>query len=871
MSLEDRRNLDPCHCCEPSAPAAPAQIWNRPALPEVDYRVGSFTSFRRAIFDAIAHQAELREWTTRRSEDYGIAVTEMWAYLADILTFYQERAVNEAFLRTALHRDSVLRLSALLGYQINPGVAATADLAFTLDKGKSLQIPVGLRVQSVPGQGEKPQKFETVEAITAEARLNQVRIYSEPTGRDPLGSGSDWGVLGPWVAQHVRALLAPGDKLVMFLGDYWEDKDVVALEQIDWYSVLRWTPAVQGDPAHLSLDGANVRKYTRKFRLFGHNAPETQLTAISNRDSPTGVDWIVHSTGFFISHGVSVLELDGIYEDLKPGTPVLVTGSFVSTAGGWHTTHLSVIARIDQVTAKVFDLDYSREIMSDTVTVLTLAEPLPYGVDRRTVTVYQLQGPAIQLWRYFYDPTHPGLMAGSGEVHVPVDLAGAMEKDRSLIIDDASQRPQVVRILSRSFTGPGGVPHMKLAFTPELDRNLDSATAFLYGNVARATHGETVAGEVLGDGEASLDFQRFSLRKSPVTFVPSATAPRGGASTLEVRVDGVRWHEANALYGQPADARVYRTRIDDDSVMTVQFGDGRTGARLPSGRNNVVATYRQGLGVPGRVGARSLTRLLDRPVGLKAATNPAGAEGGADPEDLDEARRNAPNTVRTFDRIVSLRDFEDAAREFTGIAKARAAWVWEGSERMVQLTVAADAGVRLGRETKERLVAYLNHRRHPYRKMRVRDYEPRPVLVSANILSHPDHLPEDVQERVQTALLEFFTFERRDLGQGLHMSDLHQVLQEAEGVIAADIDALIYKPPGWTLLLLYGHTDPSLWSGWLEEVLPYYLAALRIRGLRFAGAWPEPAQPRLPVYPNELLSIQVPRTDLWVNVRRAAP
>jgi hypothetical protein len=57
-------------------------------------------------------------------------------------------------------------------------------------------------------------------------------------------------------------------------------------------------------------------------------------------------------------------------------------------------------------------------------------------------------------------------------------------------------------------------------------------------------------------------------------------------------------------------------------------------------------------------------------VGLKSVTNPAGAAGGADPESLDQARTNAPNTVRTFGRIVSLRDFEDAAREFAGVAKA---------------------------------------------------------------------------------------------------------------------------------------------------------------------------------------------------------
>ena len=45
---------------------------------------------------------------------------------------------------------------------------------------------------------------------------------------------------------------------------------------------------------------------------------------------------------------------------------------------------------------------------------------------------------------------------------------------------------------------------------------------------------------------------------------------------------------------RPPDARVYTTRRADDGTVTVTFGDGRTGARLPSGRDNVVATYRVG-------------------------------------------------------------------------------------------------------------------------------------------------------------------------------------------------------------------------------------------------------------------------------------
>ena len=52
------------------------------------------------------------------------------------------------------------------------------------------------------------------------------------------------------------------------------------------------------------------------------------------------------------------------------------------------------------------------------------------------------------------------------------------------------------------------------------------------------------------------------------------------------------------------------------------------------------------------------------------------------------ARRNAPLTVLTLDRIVSLRDYEDFARAFGGIAKALATWTWDGQRQGIFVTVA---------------------------------------------------------------------------------------------------------------------------------------------------------------------------------------
>src|ERR1051325_1167364 len=178
-----------CGCCEPDAQLTPLRVENRPGLSAIAYRVGTYASFRESMLARIAKTPELASLATRSSDDYAITLMELWAAIADILTFYQERYVNEAFLRTATQRESVRRLAQLIDYHLRPGVAALARLAFNVDAGKSVEIPVGLKIQSLPEQNQLPQTFETIEAITADARLNRLRIYPAPTPAAALAPG----------------------------------------------------------------------------------------------------------------------------------------------------------------------------------------------------------------------------------------------------------------------------------------------------------------------------------------------------------------------------------------------------------------------------------------------------------------------------------------------------------------------------------------------------------------------------------------------------------------------------------------------------------------------------------------------------------
>ncbi len=389
---------------------------------------------------------------------------------------------------------------------------------------------------------------------------------------------------------------------------------------------------------------------------------------------------------------------------------------------------------------------------------------------------------------------------------------------------------------------------LDLAFEEPLD--LDAASAYLLGNVAAASHGETVRNEVLGDGNAGTPFQRFALKKEPLTYLPSEQ--EGGAeSTLAVRVNGVLWDEEPGLYRRPPTSEVYATRTQDDGFTAVQFGDGKMGAKVPTGQGNVVATYRVGAGVAGRVRAETLSSALDRPPGLRGVTNPLAARGGADQEDVDDARENAPATVRTFGRAVSLEDFADLVRATGEVAKAQAVWVWDGLERAIHLTVAGQEAGLFAEEDLRRIGASLDRARDPNYRLRIANFTPFPVLLRATLNVDPRYVSDEVVADALAAALGALDFEAVDLGTPIHLSDVYRILQDVPGVVSVDVDELQPKRPA-------DRNRPNV------DLLPDGITPSPLQPhVRLFPARPDPASPGV-VLPAELAIVEDAARDVTV-------
>lgn len=334
----------------------------------------------------------------------------------------------------------------------------------------------------------------------------------------------------------------------------------------------------------------------------------------------------------------------------------------------------------------------------------------------------------------------------------------------------------------------GDTVHTFLTLAEPLAYKYERATVKVYGNVVKASHGETRQ-ETLGSGDAAKTLQEFTLKQPPLTYVSAATVS-GVESTLEVRVNDVKWHEADSLVALAPYNTKFITRTDDEAKTTIVFGNGERGARLPTGQENVKATYRNGIGKPGNVRAGQVSLLNTRPLGVKEVINPIRASGGADKETGDQARKNAPLAVMALDRLVSTQDYADFARTFGGVGKAAAARLTDGRRQAVCVTIAGadDIPIETTSDLYRNLYTALHRFGDPYLPIQLQVRERLSLVVSASVRIHANHLWDAVEPKIRAAMLDAFCFEKTELGRDLLLSSAVTVIQGVPGVVYVDVD-----------------------------------------------------------------------------------
>jgi hypothetical protein len=108
--------------------------------PLIDYTNKDYASLRAALLSLAAEK--LPEWTDQSPNDLGVLLLELFAAMGDSLFYNQDRIAGESFLETAVERRSVVNLLRLIGYELKPPLAASADLALLFDRNAADPVTI---------------------------------------------------------------------------------------------------------------------------------------------------------------------------------------------------------------------------------------------------------------------------------------------------------------------------------------------------------------------------------------------------------------------------------------------------------------------------------------------------------------------------------------------------------------------------------------------------------------------------------------------------------------------------------------------------------------------------------------------------------
>jgi predicted phage baseplate assembly protein len=817
-----------CGCCDGLTEATPQDLAQRPGLSSIAYRIGDHAAFSASLQTLLSSSrfAPLARLRTRDADDFTLGLIDAFACAADVLTFYQERIANESYLRTAVERVSLQSMGQLIGYRLRPGVAAETWLAFALETpptppaalapepgnfvtGVPAQraLDAGLKVQSVPGPNEVPQTFETTEPLAdARAAWNALKPWSVETVRP--GRGDTFTVLAG-VRHNLKAgdaLLIVGDEFIANpQSNHWDFRlvDSVELQPEADRTVVRWQRGLGSvapwvDPA---AQHPQVHALRKRAAAFGHNAPMWATMGFDyKRAYPGGFDSSANSfasdwPAFTLSPAGATadgghLDTDSVQAEVAPGSfVVLAKGGFGYAAEPAPAGTYVELYRV----ATVAEASRSAFAISGKVSRLQLrgqhyTEQFQSAV--RDTAVF-LQSEPLPLAPYPVDTPVSGT-----RVPVQTDAEGLLPGRRLIVRGSALDGHAVVLQAALVLAHPVSPGRCELEITPPLPAALQRASVVVHANVVLASHGETVS-QVLGSGQGAQAFQRFELRQLPLTW-RAADNELGAAPALTLRVGDIAWQVRDTLYGSGGTERVYTLQTDEQGRQQVVFGDGVRGARLPSGSNNVRAVYRKGLGTAGNVAAGSLTQLMSRPLGLKSVANPVAAQGGTDSQAAESARASMPLYTRTLGRAVSLLDYEDFARAFSGIAKAQAQVLALPGGRTVVVSIAAADGAVLtaAHPTWQHLLAALKAAGDPLVPLQLIAAPTRTFRLGLKVRCEAERDPPLVLAAVEAALRARFSFEARALGQPVQQSDVIATAQAVPGVVAVE------------LTRLYGGTQP---------------------------------------------------------------
>lgn len=146
-------------------------------LYQVDYTSRDYDAIRADLIAVL--QSRIPEWKADDPSDFTLALLESFAYIGDLMSYYIDRAANEANIQTATQRKTLLNFAEIIGYKPSGPTPAEVQLTFTNRTGSTIDLPICTQASAILTNGPFSQAyFETTEPITQLANNESITVWA---------------------------------------------------------------------------------------------------------------------------------------------------------------------------------------------------------------------------------------------------------------------------------------------------------------------------------------------------------------------------------------------------------------------------------------------------------------------------------------------------------------------------------------------------------------------------------------------------------------------------------------------------------------------------------------------------------------------
>lgn len=300
-------------------------------------------------------------------------------------------------------------------------------------------------------------------------------------------------------------------------------------------------------------------------------------------------------------------------------------------------------------------------------------------------------------------------------------------------------------------------------------------------------------GTVMARNAVSVAFQQLAIstgQPNQEYEIPTASAYNGTA----IRIGGISYFSKDTLAFSLNTDRHFIETVNEQGNPVVRFGDGFFGI-IPGVGASIEVSYRVTDGASGNVASGQLNTIntpLSLPVGVTVTcSNLLGASGGSEIQSLTELKRRIPLSNRTKLRAVTKQDYIDLAETYPSVAKAG---VETECGAAIKLYIVPMGGGVASIQLQNEVSVFFEDKKILGRMLNVLPSGEVKTKWGIKIKTRADYSELAVFDAVKARMVDFLSYQNQSIGGRVELSDMYELIEGTEGVIASKIEVMTTIP-----------------------------------------------------------------------------